>query len=164
MDLVPRQGYRMTDFETFRKTLVPLKRDPTITVQKRGTMSLNKAAQVLLGAPAAVELLYDASARTIGLRPVSARADHGYCLRSSTGTDAGPFVISAMAFLHFYDIYPEATLRWVAYLAGDVLCINLEDDATAVTSNRAFKSPTPSEAAVADGAEFDELKARRAGR
>lgn len=151
----------MTDFETFSKALVPLKRDPTITVQKRGTMSLNKAAQMVLGAPAAVELLYDANARTVGLRAVSARADHGYSLRSSTRTDAGPFVISAMAFLHFYDIYPNETLRWIAYLAGDVLCINLNDPATPVTSNRAIKRVL-SEAA-ADGG-FDELEERRAGR
>jgi len=154
----------MTDFETFRKTLVPLKRDPTITVQRRGTMSLNRAAQALLGAPAAVELLYDAGARTIGLRPVSPRADHGYCLRSSTRNGAGPFVISAMAFLRFYDIYPEETLRWVAYLAEDVLCINLADPAIAVTSNRAAKPLRLSEKAVVEDDRIDELQARRAGR
>ncbi|MDQ2749178.1 MAG: hypothetical protein ABI775_00480 [Pseudonocardiales bacterium] len=153
----------MTDFETFRKALVPLKRDPTITVQKRGTMSLNKAAQVMLGAPPAVELLYDVTARTVGLRGVSARADHGYSLRSSTRTDAGPFVISAMAFLHFYDIYPIETLRWVAYLAGDVLCINLDDPATPVTSNRAIKRAL-AEAIDSGHEQADELQARRAGR
>ncbi|MFN2518031.1 MAG: hypothetical protein ABR604_03150 [Jatrophihabitantaceae bacterium] len=154
----------MTDFETFRKTMVALKREPTVTVQKRGTMSLNKAAQVMLGAPAAVELLYDATARTVGLRPVSARADHGYCLRSSTGHDTGPFVISAMAFLHFYDIYPDETLRWTAYLADGVLCINLDDPAVPVTSNRAIKASTLSEVASREVAAVDELEARRVGR
>lgn len=154
----------MTDFETFRKTMVALKREPTVTVQKRGTMSLNKAAQVMLGAPAAVELLYDATARTVGLRPVSARADHGYCLRSSTGNDTGPFVISAMAFLHFYDIYPDETLRWAAYLADDVLCINLDDPAVPVTSNRAIKASNLSEVASPEVAAVDELEARRVGR
>jgi hypothetical protein len=149
------------EFETFRKALVPLKREPTITVQKRGTMSLNKAAQVMLGMPAAVELLYDPNARTVGVRAVSPRADHGYSLRSSTGADTGPFVISAMAFLHFYDIYPDETLRWVAYLADDVLCINLDDPATPVTSNRAIKQ-APGETDVDGG--IDELERRRAGR
>ncbi len=157
----------MAEFETFRRSLVPLKRDPTITVQKRGTLSVNKAAQMLLGAPAAVELLYDETARTVGLRAVSANADHGYSLRSSTGHDAGPFVISAMAFLHFYDIYPDETLRWVAYLDGEVLCINLNDQAVPVTSNRAGKARTP-EATARETAHFDdgidELQSGRADR
>lgn len=154
----------MKDFETFRKTLVPLKRDPTVTVQKRGTMSLNKASQVLLGSPAAVELLYERTTRTVGLRPVNARAEHAYGLRSSTRSDAGPFVISAMAFLRFYDIYPDETMRWVAYLADGVLCIDLDDVATPVTSNRAAKVTTLSEAFLEQDDEVDELQVRRAGR
>ncbi|MDP9117706.1 MAG: hypothetical protein M3O28_10720 [Actinomycetota bacterium] len=129
----------MANFQTFRKGLVPLKREPTITVQTRGTMSLNKAAQVMLGCPAAVELLYDQDEHTVGLRPISPRADHAYPLRSSTGNDNGPFVISAMAFLHFYDIHPAETLRWVAFKSDDVLCVDLREHATAVSSNRAKK-------------------------
>ncbi|MGI8680221.1 MAG: hypothetical protein ACR2LX_16355 [Jatrophihabitans sp.] len=127
----------MADFETFHKGLASLKRTPTVTVQRRGTLSLNKAAQVRLGCPVAVELLYDQAARVVGLRAVSATARHGYSLRSCTRGDAGPFVVSAMAFLHFYDIAPDRTLRWDATLVDDVLCIYLDGPATPVTSNRA---------------------------
>ncbi|PZS30726.1 MAG: hypothetical protein DLM58_13160 [Pseudonocardiales bacterium] len=127
----------MADFETFRKPLVALKREPTITIQKRGTMSLNKAAQVALGSPAAVELLFDAARRIVGLRRVDPRADHAYPVRSSTGMENGPFVVSAMAFLHFYDIQQPESLRWSAYVCDGVLCVDLDAEAVAVTSNRA---------------------------
>ena len=46
------------EFETFTRRMVPLVKKPTVTIQKRGTLSFNKAAQVALGEPEAVELLY----------------------------------------------------------------------------------------------------------
>ncbi|MEP7021025.1 MAG: hypothetical protein ABI808_10260 [Pseudonocardiales bacterium] len=140
----------MADFETFRKPLVALKREPTITIQKRGTMSLNRSAQVVLGSPAAVELLFDAGRRIVGLRPVDPRADHAYPVRSSTGLENGPFVVSAMAFLHFYGIHQHESLRWVAYLNEDVLCIDLDAQAVAVTSNRAMRQSTGSHVSLSD--------------
>jgi hypothetical protein len=130
----------VSHFEVFTKALVPLKREPTVTIQKNGAISLNKAAQVALGCPGAVELLYDESARTVGLRRVGADADHAYALRSSRGNGLSPFVISAMAFLHFYDIDVAVSRRWSAYLYDDVLCIDLDGESVPVTSNRARKS------------------------
>lgn len=130
----------MSHFEVFTKALVPLKRDPTITIQKNGAISLNKAAQVALGSPEAVELLYDQNTRTVGLRGVDADADHAYAVRSSRGNGLSPFVISAMAFLHFYDIDVTVSRRWSAYLYDDVLCIDLDDESVRVTSNRARKT------------------------
>ena len=53
----------MPNFEKYSKDLVPLKRDPWVTLQKRGAISLNQSAFVLLERPAAVDLL--------GLRPVA---------------------------------------------------------------------------------------------
>jgi hypothetical protein len=126
-------------FEVFTKALMPLKSEPTLTVQKNGAISLNKAAHVALGSPAAVELLYDQKTRTIGLRAVGSDADHAYAVRSSRGNGLSPFVISAMAFLHFYDIDVAVSRRWSAYLYDGVLCIDLDDASTEVTSNRARK-------------------------
>jgi hypothetical protein len=130
----------VSHFEVFTKALVPLKRDPTITIQKNGAISLNKAAQVALGAPDAVELLYDPTTRTVGLRGVDVDADHAYAVRSSRGNGLSPFVISAMAFLHFYDIDVAVSRRWSAYLYDGVLCIDLDDESVPVTSNRARKT------------------------
>lgn len=132
----------MADFEVFSRALISLKRDPTVTIQKNGIISLNKTAHGALGAPSSVELLFDTHERTIGLRGVAAGADTAYSVRSATGTDAGPFVISAMAFLRFYDLQLAVSRRWSAYLDGEVLCIDVDDTSEIVTSNRAKKRPS----------------------
>lgn len=132
----------MPQFETFTRSLVPLKREPHVTIQRRGTMSLNKSAHVALGSPAAVELLYDAGERIVGLRAVDPRADHAYMVRPTNAAN-GPFAISAMAFTKFYGIVTDRSLRWPAYLDDGVLCIDLNQQATPVTSNRARRQEQP---------------------
>jgi hypothetical protein len=133
----------MPDFETFTRELVPLKAEPQVTIQKRGTMSLNKSAHVSIGSPDAVELLYDPAARIIGLRAIDNGVDHSYLVRASTRAASGPYVISAMAFFKFYDIDHSQTMRWPAHLDNDVLCIDLNDESTPVTSNRAARPGQP---------------------
>jgi hypothetical protein len=127
----------MPNFQTFTKRLVPLKKQPLVTIQKRGTISLNKSAHVALGAPDAVELLYDQDEAIVGLHPVDATVEHAYPLRSASGKDTGPFVISAIAFTKFYDITTDVSRRWPAYVENDVLCIDTKTPGTPVTSNRA---------------------------
>lgn len=129
----------MTKFETFNRDLPQLKADPQVTILRRGILSLNKAAHSALGSPDAVELLYDSCERVVGLRPVDPRAVNGYVVRRPRGGGRGPFVITAMAFTKLYDIDTAQSLRWDAFLDADgVLCVCLDDAATAVTSNRAF--------------------------
>ncbi|UQX89410.1 hypothetical protein M6D93_05240 [Jatrophihabitans telluris] len=127
----------MTGFEIFTKRMVPLKRAPCITIQKRGAISINKSAFLALGEPDAVELMYDRAEHRVGLRAADPRLDHAYPVRQSGGGDNGPFVISAVAFTHFYDIDTSQSLRWEALLIDDVLYIDLDSKATPVTSNRA---------------------------
>lgn len=127
----------MPQFETFKKGLVPLKREPQVTIQRHGTLSLNMSAYVALGSPDAVELLYDAEERIVGLRPVDPRADHAYMVRPSTSQTSRRFAISAMAFTRFYDIDTTQSRRWAAYVDDGVLCVSLNDISTPVTSNRA---------------------------
>ena len=124
----------MAHFETFRRSLLPLKTDPQVTIQRRGMFSLNRSAFLALGSPGAVELLYDKDDRIVGLRPVEASARHAYHVRQSTRSSSGPFVVSAMAFTKFYDINTSLTQRWVAYMDDGVLCVNLSADPAAVIS------------------------------
>jgi hypothetical protein len=127
----------MPNFESFSKRLVPTKATPLVTIQKRGAMSLNRAAYHAIESPKAVELLYDRVHSIIGLRPIEIDADNAYPVRPAT-TSAGPFVISAMAFSHFYEIDTTLTRRWPAYVEDGVLCIDLINGAgIPVTSNRA---------------------------
>lgn len=131
----------MSDFEVFSRDLAPLNSQPLVTVQKRGAISLNRAAHVALRSAVAVELLFDREQRIIGLRPVAPRAAHAYPLRPATSSPSGPFVISAMAFLRHYEVDTTVSRRWVAYFDDGMLCVNLCDDSTVVTSNRARRDP-----------------------
>lgn len=127
----------MPNFESFSRTMLPLKADPQLTVQKRGAISLNRSAFAALGFPDSIELLYDREQRVVGLRPVDPKADNAYAVRRASTSTSGPWVISAMAFTKYYDIDTTRTLRWPAYLDNDVLCADLSAPGIAVTSNRA---------------------------
>ncbi len=76
----------------------------------------------------------------VGLRPMDARAGNAYFVRPTAGA-RGPYVMSAMAFTNFYDIDTTQTMRWNAHLDEGILCIDLNDAATPVTSNRARDRP-----------------------
>ena len=119
--------------------MVPLTKAPYVTIQKRGTMSFNKSAHAALGSPEAVELLYDADAQIIGVRPVEATVEHAYPIRATgggKGDDARSYMVSGRAFAQYYKIDTEVSRRYPATMADDVLCIDLTGQATEVTSNR----------------------------
>lgn len=124
-------------FERFSSEAVSLRRDPWVTLQKRGVISLNRSAYATLIDPYAVELLYDADRQIVGLRKVDVRHPGARFVRSPTGKIAGPFVVSASAFLRHYALKLEVSRRWSAYLEDETLCIDLQTEGVAVTSNRA---------------------------
>lgn len=123
----------MPRFETFKKSLIPLGQQPCVTLQKRGTITLNKAAHLALGSPDAVELLYDRDAHILGLRPTAVDVKHASFVRPSTKSGNGPFVISAMAFIRFYAIDTAEARRWPAHLKGTVLYVDLDGPSTVVS-------------------------------
>lgn len=127
----------MPTFEVFNRRMVASSNAPWVTIQKRGAISLNKAAFDALGAPPAVELLYDRTAHIVGLRPAEAGAPHAYLLRQAAGPGHGPYVVSAIAFTKFYEINTDQSMRWGALVIDGVLCVELDSIATPVTSNRA---------------------------
>ncbi|MEU7937830.1 hypothetical protein [Microbispora bryophytorum] len=126
----------MPNFETFTKRMVPLVKQPFITIQKRGTMSLNAAAYTALGEPEAVELLYDPAERIMGFRAVAKESEHAYPLRAQAGKSIGPYIVSGTAFTKYYGIDTTVSRRWVGYLDEGVLCVDLKQSGTEVTSNR----------------------------
>lgn len=127
----------MPNFESFSRGLVPLKSDPTLTIHKRGLLSLNRSAFDALGSPDAVELLYDRQAAIVGLRTTSGSAGDAVYVRPATRSASGPWVVSAMAFVRYYEIDTEVSRRWAAYLDDGVLCVDLTGPAESVSSNRA---------------------------
>lgn len=124
-------------FEVFNKRFAPLAKAPSVTIQKRGLMSLNRAAYALLGEPKAVELLFDKDERIIGLRPIDDAAAHAYPLRpQSSKSDSGPLILAGTAFTQYYNIDTTVSRRWIPTLRDGVLCIDLKQEGVVVTSNR----------------------------
>ncbi|WP_073392469.1 hypothetical protein [Jatrophihabitans endophyticus] len=115
----------MSGFETFTKTLVALGRDPQVTIQKRGTITLNAAAYAALHEPQAVELLFDRDDLVLGLRPCEPRLGHGVFVRPATRSPNGPYVVSAMAFLKYYGIDTTVARKFRAEVRWPVLCADL---------------------------------------
>ena len=112
------------EFETFTRRAAPVVREPVVALQRRGVLSLNRAAYELLGEPAAVELLFDRAGRRIGLRPVVGDAPHAYRVRKQPGS--ATYLIGAKAFLQFYGIPHDQARRWGAALLDGVLVADLE--------------------------------------
>lgn len=112
-------------FETFtrqRRT----GRQPFVTIQKKGVISLNGAAFEALDSPDAVELLYDTEARLVGLRKVDSSVPHAYQVRAPVENHA-TYLISGAAFMSYYEIDNSRSVRRPARLDGDLLIVDLND-------------------------------------
>lgn len=131
----------MLNFEVFAKRMVPLTKQPYVTIQRRGTISLNAAARAALGSPDAVELLFDDAERVIGIRGAAADSGHAFPLRAQGGKQSGPYLISGHAFTVYYGIDTSASRRWPGELIDDILCVDLKEPGVEVTSNRSAVSP-----------------------
>jgi hypothetical protein len=112
-------------FETFtrqRRT----GRQPYVTLQKKGVISLNKAAFEALDSPESVELLYDPDARLVALRKVDSAVEHAYQVRAPVENHA-TWLVSGGAFMSYYEIDNSASVRRAARKDGDLLIVNLND-------------------------------------
>ncbi|WP_219419672.1 hypothetical protein [Pseudonocardia nigra] len=125
-------------FEVFDKRLTPLSKAPIVTIQKRGVMSLNRAAHALIGDAETVELLYDRDERIVGIRPVADDVPHGYPVRPQSATKStGPLLIAGTAFVQYYGIDTTTSRRWTPTLRDGVLCIDMKEPGTPIVGNRA---------------------------
>lgn len=119
----------MHEFEVFRKDGADARHEPVVTLQRRGMITLNGAAFQALEAPVAVELLYNREQQVIGMRAVDQRAANAHFVRPAARTGLSQYVISASAYVRYYDIDTTEVSRWVGYLDGHTLCVDLRGDA-----------------------------------
>jgi hypothetical protein len=112
-------------FETFtrQRRTSP---QPYITIQKKGVISLNKAAFEALESPESVELLYDPEARLVALRKVDSAVEHAYQVRAPVENHA-TWLVSGAAFVGYYEIDTSVSVRRAARKDGDLLIIDLND-------------------------------------
>ena len=142
-------------FEVFDKRMTPLAKAPSVTIQKRGVISLNKAAHDLIDNAETVELLYDRDRNVMALRSADDTAPHAYAVRSGSKRGPGQAIVSATAFTAHDDIDTTATRRWKPFVEDDMLCVNLSEEGTVITGNRT-KAAAPSDAEeVMDSSEDD---------
>jgi hypothetical protein len=104
-------------FEMFSKRAAGKLKAPTITVQKRGTLSLNAAAAAYLSGgeipeSLPVELLYDRERKIIGIRRATTEHPNVYVMRKQAKSDS--FLLAGKAFTQYYDIPTGEARRYIA--------------------------------------------------
>lgn len=128
-------------FEVFDKRMTPLAKAPSVTIQRKGIISINRAAYALIGSPKAVELLYDKDRHIVGLRASDDSVPHAYEVRAqSSAKETGPLIVAGTAFTSFYGIDTTTSKRWTPYMEADVLCIDLSSKGVEIVGNRTAKS------------------------
>lgn len=130
-------------FEVFDKRMAPLAKAPSVTIQKRGIFSMNKAAHDLINGAQTVELLFDRERNVIALRPTDEASSHAYTIRSGSKRDSGQAILSATAFTQYYNIDTTDSRRWKPYQEEGMLCIDLNGPSTVIRGNRAKKDEEP---------------------
>ncbi|MGR0320420.1 hypothetical protein [Agromyces sp. ZXT2-3] len=122
-------------FEVFDKRMAPLAKAPSVTIQKRGIFSINKAAHKLIGEAESVELLFDREENIIALRP--SQEPHAYQIRPASNRDTGQMIMSATAFTQYYDIDTTVSRRYKPIERDGMLWVDLNGPSAEVVGNRA---------------------------
>lgn len=124
-------------FEVFDKRSAPMKGAPSVTVQRRGIVSINAPAHKLINRAQVVELLFDPARRVMALRPADP-SPRTYELRSPS--KSGQTMLSATAFTQAYEIDTSVSRRYEPFEEDGMLCINFNGPSTEVRGNRRAKT------------------------
>lgn len=123
-------------FELFDKRHAPMRGAPSVTVQKRGIVSINGPAHALINRAKVVELLFDRERQVMALRPADP-SPRTYELREPS--PSGQTLLSATAFTQAYNIDTSISLRYEPSVEDGMLCVDLSGPSTVVQSNRTKK-------------------------
>jgi hypothetical protein len=109
-----------------------------VTMNAKGTIVLNRAADERMGSPAAFNLLYDTANNTIGLKPTAASMRNAYPAAKSGrhgGRKINAYRLITECSLHIKETleFPDAEID-----EDGILILNLR---TAKISNRALNHP-----------------------
>lgn len=122
----------MPNWESFTRRSAPIVVQPFVSVQRKGIISLNRAAFEALGAPEAVELLFDRSECLMGMRPTEPKTASAYPVRKQTSN----WVVAGIAFANFYGIDTSVARRYPAQLKDGVLTVDLKQQGAEVPDAR----------------------------
>jgi hypothetical protein len=113
----------------------PVVREPAVTIQKKGAISLNRAAYEALESPEVAELLFDPVERKIGIRKADLSSPHAVPVRP-LGERGSSWLISGRSFALYYGIPIDSARRWLARPVDNMLVIDLEEPGTDVSGPR----------------------------
>ncbi len=123
-------------FEVFDRGAFPVSEvDPEVTIQRRGTMTMNRASAAALGHPEAIQLMYAEAERIIGLRAAELGSPRTFRL-SPQGKGPAYYSTSGKSFMKRYGIAHEIATRYKARMSGDILLVDLKEGGTQVFSIR----------------------------
>jgi hypothetical protein len=125
----------MEGFEVFEKYHSRSVKELYVTIQKRGTISLNRASYRAMGSPKYAELLFNRSKRLIGIRPANTASGRTVPVRRQGHSES--YLIAGLTFTKEYDIDSSVARRFVATLDGNMLVIDLNSPSTDATGPRA---------------------------
>lgn len=124
-------------FQVFDKRNAPMKGAPSVTVQRRGIISINGPAHALIGASRVVELLFDQDRKVMAIRPAE-RSPRAYELREPSRS--GQTILSATAFTQAFDIDTSVSRRFDPFVEDGMLCIDFNGPSTVIQGNRTKKA------------------------
>lgn len=113
-------------WQKWDKKMAGMRGSPTITVNRAGSIAVSAAADVMLGSPQYVELLFCEQPRAIGFR-VGNERDGLKVSRTERVNGAAGFSLGAQNFFQFHGIDYSETRRWRAQLIDGVLGINMDE-------------------------------------
>ncbi len=125
----------MEGFEVFEKYHSRSVKELYATIQKRGTISLNRASFRAMGSPKFAELLFNRSKRLIAIRPATAASGRTVPIRMQGHSES--YLIAGLTFTKEYDIDTSVARRFVATMERDMLIIDLNSPSTDATGPRA---------------------------
>ena len=86
--------------EAFDERMTRLAKAPSITLQKRGMISLIKAAHDLVESAESVELLFDRDRQIVALRVADGSSPHAYAGRNGSNRGPGQDIVSTTQYTH----------------------------------------------------------------
>jgi hypothetical protein len=126
-------------FEVFDKRSAAATKSPMLTIQRGGNFSMNKAAHELMGAPKAVELLYDPAEKLVGFRSVEPTSPRAFPARPQ-GKSSATLMVSGQTFARHYGLDVSKARRYPVKMRDDILILDLKGDSIEVTSPREKRS------------------------
>ncbi len=126
----------MPKFEEYERTVGSgwrKRQGPSVTVQRRGSLSFSQAAMEMLGNPGALVFLVDQDERLVGFRKAPRSARNA---RVVTSPFAGTYTVSARALCTFLGLDLSEARRYPLAEIDGTPCIDLKQPGAIVTSNR----------------------------